>query len=87
MLLSTIGTLAVIVVGIGAVIMGLWRGFSAIHKVISALEANTKGLVDNTEKLEAVATTLESHAERIVRLETMVQITSPRPTLGHKQQH
>lgn len=62
--------------GIGTVLMGTFRIFGVFHKLAAAIEENTKGLAENTKRLEKVADKMEDHAERIIRLEAVAAITS-----------
>lgn len=62
-------TWSFIIVGCGAILMGVLRVFGVFHHLASAIEDNTRGLAENTKRLDKVADKIEDHALRIVKLE------------------
>ena len=75
-------TWATIAIGAGALLMGLWRMFGMMHRLMSVIEQNTKGLADNTRELEKVAEKIEDHTERLVRLEAVVAVAAGSPDVA-----
>jgi hypothetical protein len=68
-----------IAVGIGVLLMGLWRVFGVMHRLVSAIERNTEGLQENTRELGLVVQKVEGHTERLVRLEAVVAVAAGDP--------
>jgi cell shape-determining protein MreC len=68
-----------IAVGVGVLLMGLWRVFGVMHRLVSASEQNTRELQDNTHELELVGQKVEGHTERLVRLEAVVAVVAGDP--------